>query len=80
MITRRERVILNLIAEGYENREIADELYISEKIVRENQINLMRKLNASNVSSVINYALDKGLISVYEVLESRFSKRKPGSN
>jgi DNA-binding NarL/FixJ family response regulator len=73
-------VILNLIAEGYENREIADELYISEKIVRENQINLMRKLNASNVSSVINYALDKGLISVYEVLESRFSKRKPGSN
>ncbi len=80
MITRRERVILNLIAEGYENKEIADELYISEKIVRENRINLMRKLNASNVSSVIDFALDKGLISVYEVLESRFSKRKPESN
>ncbi len=80
MITRRERVILSLIAEGYENKEIADELYISEKIVRENRINLMRKLNASNVSSVIDFALDKGLISVYEVLESRFSKRKPESN
>jgi DNA-binding NarL/FixJ family response regulator len=80
IITRREREILNLIAEGYKNEEIVDELYISEKIVRENQINLMRKLNVSNVSSVIDYALGKGLISIYEILESRYSKRKPESN
>lgn len=75
MITRRERSILYLVAEGYKNEEIADELYISEKTVRGTQFNLMRKLNAPNVSSVINHALEKGLISVYEVLESRFSKR-----
>ena len=61
-------------------KEIADELYISENIVRENQINLMRKLNALNISSVIDYAFGKGLISLYEVLESIFSKRKPESN
>jgi len=30
-----------------------------------------------NVASVIDRALEKGLISVYEVLESRFSKRRP---
>ena len=77
MITRRERSVLYLIAEGYENQEIADELYISEKTVRGTQGNLMRKLNAPNVSSVIDHALEKGLISVYEVLESRFSKRNP---
>jgi len=76
MITRRERSILHLIAEGYENQEIADELYISEKTVRGTQVNLMRKLNAPNVSYVIDHALEKGLISVYEVLESRFSKKK----
>ena len=75
MITRRERSILYLVAEGYKNEEIADELYISEKTVRGTQVNLMRKLNAPNVSSVIDHALEKGLISVYEVLESRFSKR-----
>jgi two-component system, LuxR family, secretion system response regulator SsrB len=79
-ITRRERTILNLIAEGYRNKEIAVKLYVSEKTVRENQVKLMRKLNARNVSSVIDYALEKGLITIYEVLESRFSKRKPDAN
>ena len=76
IITRRERAILNLMAAGYKNQEIADELYISEKAVRENLANLMRELNARNISSVIDYALEKRLISIYEVLESRFSKRK----
>ena len=77
---RRERVILNLIAEGYENTEIADELSISEKAVLENQINLMNKLNAPDMSSVIDHALGKGLVSPYEVLESRFSKLKTQVN
>ena len=80
MITRRERAILNLIAEGYKDKEIAGELYIGEKTVRESQINLMRKLNVSNVSSIVDHALEKGLISIYEVLESRFSKRKHEAN
>jgi DNA-binding NarL/FixJ family response regulator len=80
IITRRERTILNLIAEGYESKEIAGELYISEKTVKENQVKLMRKLSAPNVTSVIDYALEKGLISIYEVLESRFSKREPEAN
>ena len=74
-MTRRERSILYLIAEGYKSQEIADELTISEKTVRGTQVNLMRKWNAPNVSSVIDHALEEGLISLYEVLESRFSKR-----
>jgi DNA-binding NarL/FixJ family response regulator len=72
--------MLNLIAQGYKNKEIAGELYISEKTVMESQMSLMRKLNVPNVPSVIDQALEKGLISVYEVLESRFSKRKPEAN
>ncbi len=80
LITRRERAILNLIAQGDRNKEIAGELYISEKNVMESQKNLIRKLNVPNVASVIDQALEKGLISVYEVLESRFSKRKPEAN
>ena len=80
IFTRRERAILTLFAEGYKNKEIADELCISEKTVTEDQANLMRKLNAANISSVIHYALVKGLISVHEVLERRFSKRKSELN
>ena len=80
IITRRERTILNLMAEGYKNREIADELSMSERTMREKQVRLMRKLNARNVSSVIDHALERGLISIHEVLESRFSKRKPEAN
>jgi len=80
IFTPRERAILILIAEGYKNKEIANELYISEKAVRENQVSLMKKLNAPEVSSIIVYALTKGLIDIYEVLESRFSKRKPEAN
>ncbi|MGZ3568259.1 MAG: LuxR C-terminal-related transcriptional regulator [Thermodesulfobacteriota bacterium] len=80
MINRRERAMLNLIAQGYKNEEIAGELYISEKTVMESQMNLMRKLNVPNVTSVIDQALEKGLISIYEVLESRFSRRRPEPN
>ncbi|MGZ3603881.1 MAG: response regulator transcription factor [Thermodesulfobacteriota bacterium] len=80
MINRRERAMLNLIAQGYKNEEIAAELYISEKTVMESQMNLMRKLNVPNVTSVIDQALEKGLISIYEVLESRFSRRRPEPN
>ena len=80
MITRRERSVLYLIAEGYKNQEIAEELYISEKTVMGTQVNLMKKWNAPNVSSVIDHALEEGLISLYEILESRFSKRNTQAN
>jgi len=80
MITRRERSILDLLAEGYKNEEIAEELTISEKTVKQTQANLMRKWKAPNVSSVIDHALEEGLITVYGVLESRFSKRNAQAN
>jgi DNA-binding NarL/FixJ family response regulator len=64
MITRRERAMLNLVAQGYKNEENAGELYISEKTVMGSQMNLMRKLNVPNVPSVIDQALEKELISI----------------
>ena len=80
MITRRERSILHLLAEGYESEEIAEELTMSEKTVKGTQANLMRKWKAPNVSSVIDHALEEGWITVYGVLESRFSKRNAQAN
>lgn len=72
--------ILKLIAQGYMDQEIADELSVTERTVKEIQIDLMRKLNVNEMSSVIDYALENGLIPLYETLESRFSKTKPEVN
>jgi len=77
---RYERDILRLAADGYLDEEIADELSISERTVKEIQVNLMRKWNVQTISSAIDYALRSGLITVYEILESRFRKRKPEVN
>jgi len=77
---RYEREILRLAADGYLDEEIADELSISERTVKEIQVNLMRKWNVQTISSAIDYALRSGLITVYEILESRFRKRKPEVN
>jgi len=80
ILTSRERAILKLIAEGYENEEIGDRLYISQETIGETQMRIMRKLNSRSITSVLDDALKKGLISLYEMLESRFSKRKLETN
>jgi len=71
---RREREILKLIAEGYNDQEVADDLCISVTAVKNYKDSLMKKLNLHDISSVIDYALREGLITVYEILESRFLK------
>ena len=76
ILTLREQTILELVAEGYKNQEIGNRLYVSEKTIRENQIRIMRKLNARSITSALDYALGKGLINLYEILESRFRERK----
>jgi len=73
--TRREREILNLIAEGYKDKEIADDLDVSVRTVEKFLDNLMRKWNLRSRSSVIDYAFEKRLINVYEILESYFQKK-----
>ncbi len=77
-LTPREREIIKLIAEGLSDTEIADQLYVSERLVKESQIDLMRKLNTENMTSAIDYAIENGLITLFEILESRFSKRDKG--
>jgi len=74
-LSQHERTVLRLLAEGYKDKEIANELCISQYTVREARANLMKKLSAQNISSGIRSALEKGVITLYEVLESRFSKR-----
>lgn len=62
-VSKRERQILKLVAEGYENREIADLLCISLKTVANHRTNLMEKLGLHNVASLTALAAKKGLIN-----------------
>lgn len=63
-LTTREREVLVQIAEGYTNREIAEQLVISPKTVDRHRENIMRKLNLHNRVELVKYAIEKGLIRV----------------
>ena len=75
-LSSQERKVLSLVAEGYGNEEIASELGVTVNAVHRHKGNLMEKFGHSSISTVIEHALKKRLINPYEVLESRFSRRR----
>ena len=68
-LTDREREILQLVAEGRTNREIADMLFISVKTVLRHRKNIMEKLDFHNRTELIKYAINKGLIDMPRKME-----------
>lgn len=61
-LTKREREVLKLIAEGYKNSEIAEYFCISLNTVEAHRGNLMKKLDLHNVAALTAYAINQGLI------------------
>jgi DNA-binding NarL/FixJ family response regulator len=62
ILTKREKEVLALIAQGKTNRTISEELCISPHTVENHRGNLLKKLKAKNAVSLIRYALEKRLI------------------
>lgn len=62
-LTNREKEIVKLIAEGYRSKDIAEQLSISIKTVEKHRSNLMKKLDLHSVSSLTNYAIQKGIVN-----------------
>ncbi len=62
-LTRRQREVLQLIAEGHSTREIASHLHLSVKTVETHRAQLMERLNLHDVASLVKYALRTGVIS-----------------
>jgi two-component system response regulator NreC len=58
LLTRRERQILQMVAEGSSNAEIGSRLFISTRTVEVHRFNLMRKLSLRNSADLIRYALE----------------------
>ena len=66
LLTPREREVLQLLAEGLPNREIAAQLSISIKTVESHRSNMMTKLEVKNKTELIKYALRKGWATLNE--------------
>ena len=62
MLTLREQEVLKLLAEGRTVRETAAELALSAKTIEAHKLNVMRKLDIHSRSSLIQYAVSKGII------------------
>jgi two-component system, NarL family, response regulator NreC len=63
-LSRRESEILQLIAEGYTNKQIAEILCISIKTVQTHRSNLMIKLDIHDRGELIKYAIQKKIIDI----------------
>lgn len=61
-LSEREREILQLVAEGRNTKEIAEQLGISEKTVAAHRLNLMKTLDLHSVADLTRYAIRQGLV------------------
>lgn len=63
-LTKREIEIVQLVAQGCRNREVAEKLGIKVKTVETHRANIMNKLALRNIAHLIRYAIQKGLITI----------------
>jgi DNA-binding NarL/FixJ family response regulator len=62
-LTRREREVLQLLAEGWPNKKIASHLCVSVKTVHTHRQQIMDKLNLRSIAELTKYAIREGLTS-----------------
>lgn len=62
-ITRREKIVLQLAAEGNNNTQIARLLYLSPRTVESHRASFMRKLKLRSQTEIVRYAIRKNIIS-----------------
>lgn len=66
-ITRREEEVLKLICKGYDNKEISELLFISQKTVEGHKTNLMAKTNTKNSINLMLFAIKHNLIDLNQL-------------
>ena len=64
ILTQREKEVLNLIAEGYTNHQIADKLFISPHTIDSHRKNLLNKFEVKNTAALINSAVKFNLLNL----------------
>jgi DNA-binding CsgD family transcriptional regulator len=61
-LTRRERQVLQLVADGLANREVGDVLYVTEDTVKSHIRNILAKLGASSRANAVAIGIRARLI------------------
>ncbi len=69
-LSEREAKVLQLVARGWSNQQIAGELHISEATVRTHMSNILSKLHLASRTQAVLYALREGLASLNDSAES----------
>lgn len=62
--TQREREVLDLICQGYNNEQIADLIHVSSKTVEKHKSSLFQKTDTNNTVNLIIYAFKNGLAEI----------------
>ena len=65
-LTKRQREVLILVAEGYSSKEISEKLDISVRTVQRHRANIQKSLDLEGSVDMVKYALRKGLIELEE--------------
>ncbi|MEU9169846.1 response regulator transcription factor [Streptomyces sp. NPDC048420] len=63
-LTRREREVVQLMADGHSNRAIADSLYLSEATIKTHLVRVYRKLGVDNRAAAVSEAVRRGLLEL----------------
>jgi DNA-binding NarL/FixJ family response regulator len=69
-LTRREREILALVAEGSSNGTVARKLWVTEQTVKFHLSNIYRKLGVSNRTAASRWAHDRGMLAAEHSVDS----------
>lgn len=68
LLSNREQQVLELLAQGYSNHEIADRIYLSIKTVETYRTRIAEKLGLRSRAEIVRYALKTGLLSPEHIL------------
>lgn len=63
-LSNREREVFQMMVEGYSTKQIAEMLCLSPSTVKSHRSNIMEKLQMDNISKLIQYAIQLGVIDI----------------